>query len=285
MSIARDLHVLTVDAGNTTTRLGMFKITPNETPVLVDACELTTKTPLTADEARVELGHALGLLPQATIDGAILSCVVPTLSAAWRNALERVLGCRVLVVGPGLKSGIKLAFDNPAEVGSDRIADAVATRARYGAPAIVIDLGTTTNFEVIDQAGAFAGGIIAPGISLSARALAQAAARLPLVELTAPERVTGRNTADAMRSGVVRGSAAMIDGLIDAIATEQHISTDSSSDAADADAPRAPHAALVITGEGAHALAALLHHEVIVDEQLTLTGLALIWQANQRSRA
>lgn len=282
MSTACDLHVLTVDVGNTTTRLGMFSVTPDEAPCLLDACELTTKAPLTADEARIELGHALELLPSARIAGAILSCVVPTLGAAWRQALERTLGCRVLVVGPGLKSGIKLLFDNPAEVGSDRIADAVAARARYGAPAIVIDLGTTTNFEVINHAGAFAGGIIAPGISLSARALAQAAARLPLVELTAPGRVAGRNTADAMRSGVVLGSAAMIDGLIDAIAAEQGLSVGPSPDAANVAAPRAPHAALVITGESAHELSALLHHEVIVDEQLTLTGLALIWQTNQR---
>ena len=115
MSTACDLHVLTVDVGNTTTRLGMFSVTPDEAPCLLDACELTTKAPLTADEARVELGHALELLPSARIAGAILSCVVPTLGAAWRQALERTLGCRVLVVGPGLKSGIKLLFDNPAE--------------------------------------------------------------------------------------------------------------------------------------------------------------------------
>ena len=154
-------------------------------------------------------------------------------------------------------------YDDPAEVGPDRIADAVAARATYGAPVLAIDLGTTTNFEVIDEHGAFAGGIIAPGVALGARSLARAAARLPVIELRAPKRVIGRSTRAAMQSGVVLGEAARIDGLIDAVFSELGY-----------------EAPIALTGDGASSLAALLRHDVAVDNTLTLRGLALIWRAN-----
>ena len=138
----------------------------------------------------------------------------------------------------------------------------------------MVDLGTTTNFEVVDAEGAFAGGIIAPGIALCARSLSEAAARLPAIELRAPERVVGRSTRAAMQSGVVLGEAARIDGLLDAVAREVGISYDPDGDAA---------ATVVMTGEDAPAIAALLSHRVEVDETLTLRGLALLWRANRRS--
>lgn len=291
--------VLTVDIGNTTTRFGLLAVdevpgtgvaahdtadeaaekapgepagsarkTPdNGAPALrlLGSCELTTRQPVTADETRITLAQVMDELPAHAIDGSILSCVVPTLTSPWHRALAVVVPGRQLVVGPGLRSGIRLRFNDPSEVGSDRIADAVAARATYGAPAVVVDLGTTTNFEAIDAAGAFCGGIIAPGVAIGARALAEAAARLPVIELKTPEHALGRSTREAMQSGVVLGEAARIDGLLDAILGEL-----------EGDAP------IIMTGENAEAIARLLRHEAIVDDTLTLRGLALIWHANQR---
>ena len=260
--------VLTVDVGNTTTRFGLFAVEGgDEAPELLGSCELTTQQPLTFDEARIQIAHALSLLPDRAPTGSILSCVVPALQDTWRRALGADGRARPLVVGPGLKSGVRMNYDDPSEIGPDRVADVVAARAAYGAPAIVIDLGTTTNFEAIDEGGAFVGGIIAPGVALGARSLTQAAARLPMIELRAPKRVVGRNTRSAMQSGVVLGEVARIDGLLDAMIAELGLSDE---------------AALVITGDGAETVAALLRHRTVVDDTLTLRGLALLWVANRK---
>lgn len=316
--------ILTVDIGNTTTRFGLVALantprtshaaeaepaTPSNTTSSVEVlgtCAITTRQPLTADEASILTEQALGRLhtrcggervrqpsesqcrPEIDgADGVILSCVVPTLTAVWRQALSSTCGVRTLVVGPGLRSGIKLRFNDPSEVGPDRIADAVAARALYGSPAIVVDMGTTTNFEAIDVTGAFCGGIIAPGISIGAQALTAAAARLPMIEVKAPERVLGRTTREAMQSGVVLGEAARIDGLIDAIeaelarqAAQRAPKQRDGQDAAAADEPK--HPVIVMTGQHAAAMAPLIRHAATVDDTLTLAGLALIWQANQR---
>lgn len=266
--------VMTVDVGNTATRFGLFKMDADGEPLLLGTCELSTLQRATADEARIQTAQARTLLPPCEVDGTILSCVVPALTDIWRRALRSCGGARPLVVGPGLRTGVRMRYDDPSEVGPDRIADVVAARARWGAPAVVVDLGTTTNFEVVDAEGAFAGGIIAPGIALGARSLSEAAARLPAIELRAPERVVGRSTRAAMQSGVVLGEAARIDGLLDAVAREVGISYDPDGDAA---------ATVVMTGEDAPAIAALLSHRVEVDETLTLRGLALLWRANRRS--
>ena len=260
--------VLTVDVGNTTTRFGLFAADGADTvPELLGCCELTTQQPCTVDEARIQICQALSLLPAEPATGSILSCVVPALQETWRRALSADGRARPLVVGPGLKSGVQMRYDDPSEIGPDRVADVVAARVSYGAPAIVVDLGTTTNFEAIDEAGAFAGGIIAPGVALGARSLAQAAARLPMIELRAPKHVIGKNTRAAMQSGVVLGEVARIDGLLDAMVTELGCETD----------PR-----IVITGDGADTIAALLRHDATVDDTLTLRGLALLWAANRR---
>ena len=258
--------VLTVDVGNTTTRFGLFAA-GGGAPELAGSCEFTTLQRLTCDEARVQVAQALSLLPRRDVEGAVLSCVIPSLTDTLRQALASVGAARPLVVGPGLESGVRMKYDDPSEVGPDRVADVVAARAAYGAPAIVIDLGTTTNFEIIDEQGAFAGGIIAPGVALGARALTDAAARLPMIELRAPRSVIGRSTRAAMQSGVVLGEVARIDGLLDAAASEMGC----------AEEPQ-----VVITGSGAQTVAALLRHEAVVDDTLTLRGLALLWQANRR---
>lgn len=281
-------RVLCVDVGNTVTRFGLFEIATadekgagteaalapdGDGPALLGSCELTTLAPVTADEALVQIRHALELLGCAAVDGTILSCVVPSVGAAWKRACARCCPARPLVVGPGLKSGIAMRYDDPSEVGSDRVADVVAARAFFGAPAVVVDLGTTTNFEVVDATGAFAGGVIAPGVALGARALAEAAARLPEIELRAPAQVIGRNTRAAMQSGLVLGEVARIDGLLDGILTEL----------AAADPQNGAGAVpVVLTGNDARHMAALLRHHAVVDEALTLRGLALLWRRNQR---
>ena len=196
---------------------------------------------------------------------AILACVVPTLTDVWRRALTAGCGARPLVVGPGLKTGLKMRYDDPSEVGAGRVADVRAAREDYGAPVVVVDLGTTTNFEVVDAEGAFVGGIITPGVALGARSLSAAAARLPMIELRAPAAVIGRNTRAAMQSGVVFGEVARIDGLLEAIAGEL-----------------GTQAPVVVTGDGAEAMAALLRHDARVDETLTLRGLWHLWRANRR---
>ena len=160
------------------------------------------------------------------------------------------------------------------EIGPDRIADAVAARAVYGSPCIVIDLGTTTNIEVIDARGTFVGGVIAPGLALGARSLSAAAARLPQVEPSAPTHVIGRNTREAMRSGVVLGEVARIDGMLDMVLAEMR----TTKAAGEGDVP------IVITGDDAEALAALVGHSLTVDDALTLRGLAELYRINQKPR-
>lgn len=255
-------NVLAVDVGNTTTRLGLFA-----GGELMSTWELTTRERLTVDEARMKLAQALAMMGEPLPGESILACVVPTLTDVWRSALAATCGSRPLVVGPGLKTGVRMRYDDPSEVGADRVADVVAAREAYGAPVVVVDLGTTTNFEVVDGEGAFAGGIIAPGVALGARSLSAAAARLPMIELRAPAAVIGRNTRSAMQSGVVLGEVARIDGLLDAIAEEMGCQPP-----------------VVITGDGSAAMASLLRHDAKVDDTLTLRGLWHLWRSNRRER-
>ena len=253
-------RVLAVDVGNTSTHLGIF-----EENRLLGTFEHTTPARITPDEARLRVREALGMLALDVPGDAIISCVVPALADAWRRALVAECPGRTLVVGPGLKTGVRMRYDDPAEVGSDRVADVVAARETYGAPVVAVDLGTTTNFEVVDAEGAFAGGIIAPGVALGAASLARAAARLPTVELRAPAQAIGKNTRTAIQSGVVLGEAARIDGLIDLVFAEL-----------------GQEAPVVVTGNFADTMSALLEHDVTVDGTLTLRGLDRLWLANRR---
>ena len=144
-------HILTVDVGNTTTRLGVYTLPVDRedaaAPELIGACDLTTPDRATADELRIQLAQAQGILPMAELAGSILSCVVPTLTETWRHALASVAQTRPLVVGPGLKSGIRMRYNDPSEVGADRIAGIVAARAAYELPAVVVDLGTNNFYD------------------------------------------------------------------------------------------------------------------------------------------
>lgn len=269
--------VLVIDAGNTTTRFGVARA-----GALYATWETSTDVRMTADEALCALrGFACALEEGlARVDGAalsgeqaserprdgIVSSVVPPLTDVWVEAAARFCGRAPLVVGPGLKTGLKMSYSDPGEVGSDRVADMVAAKELYGAPAVVVDLGTTTNIEVLDEQSAFAGGIIAPGLRLSAEALATAAARLPMVEVKAPSSVVGRSTREAMQSGIVMGEVARVDGLLDMVWAEMGCE----------------RTTVVLSGRDAEAIGALMRHDVSIEPALTLKGLVLLHAANRR---
>ncbi len=275
-------YILTVDVGNTFIRFGLFaedSAAAQECPLAT--CEITTPLSITADEVRMCLAQVMAALaadagmPGALVPtAAVLSCVVPALERPCTPALPRPAPTRGLPGGPGRTPGRPGHTPAPAESGPDRIADAVAARAVYGSPCIVIDLGTTTNIEVIDARGTFVGGVIAPGLALGARSLSAAAARLPQVEPSAPAHVIGRNTREAMRSGVVLGEVARIDGMLDMVLAEMR----ATKAAGEGDVP------IVITGDDAEALAALVGHSLTVDDALTLRGLAELYRINQKPR-
>jgi type III pantothenate kinase len=261
MSVTTKGTVVAINVGNRTTRIGLY--VDGE---FAGRCKLTTQGHLTTDEVRMQLrqvldGFGFGGLP----DGVILSCVVPSLTNNWELGLADISASRPLVVGAGLKTGVRLRQEDPASVGSDRVANVVAARHDYGQPVIVVSLGTTTNVEVVDKTGAFVGGIIAPGLSLGAKALAQEAARLPEVELRVPTKAIGRSTSAAMQSGVMLGEAVRIDGLLDAVMAEMGCEPQ-----------------VVMTGGAAATIGALMRHDATVDEDLTLRGLSQIWYLNRR---
>ncbi len=257
---------LAVDVGNTTTCLGFFDASSGPDDEPIGTYEMTTPARVTADEASTAVEQVLlSRFGGLSLCGSVLSCVVPVLADPWARALDDLVGRRPLVVGPGLKSGMRMRYKDPAEVGSDRLADALAARTRYDCPIVAVDLGTTLNMEVVGPDGAFEGGLIAPGIALGAAALANATAKLPMIELREPKSAIGRSTREAMQSGVVFGEVARVDGLLDRVFMEL-----------------GEPVPVVLTGEGAESMARLLSHETIVDETLTLRGLHQIWAANRR---
>lgn len=251
---------LAVDVGNTFTRFGL--VMGDE---VLSTWAITTRSVLTSDEALMSLESFFAARAAERPTDAIVSSVVPVLTDVWVRASHEVCERRPLVVGPGLKTGLRMRYNDPAEIGSDRIADMAAAKKLIGAPCVVVDLGTTTNFEVIDETGAFVGGIIAPGLRLSAAALADAAAKLPTVEMKAPANVIGKNTREAMQSGAVLGEAVRIDGLLSLIEEELGY--------------RAP---AVISGADAAVFAALSRHELRVEEDLTLRGLGILRDFNRK---
>lgn len=253
--------VLAVDVGNSVTNLGLF-----EAGELTATWTATTYERMTADEVRVRISSFLATLDNPVfVDDGIVASVVPGLTDAWTAAVKSLTGRRPVVVGPGLKTGVKMRYNDPGELGADRVADLAAAKAAYEPPFLVVDLGTTTNFEVVDAEGVFVGGIIAPGLKLSARAVSDAAAQLAVVDLRTPASVIGKNTREAMQSGVVIGEVARIDGLVDAVWRELGYQT-----------------TVVATGEDAQTMAALSQRVTCADEHLTLRGLGILHGLNRR---
>src|SRR5436190_1479429 len=203
--------LLAVDVGNTQTALGLF-----EGGELTRRWRLATEPQRTGDELGLFLG---GLLDLTSLEGICLASTVPALIRSYEE-LAASAGVRLLVLGPGTKTGIPIRYDDPREVGPDRIANAVAARERYGAPSIVVDFGTSTNFDVVSPAGEFVGGILAPGIEVSMDALFQRAARLVKVDFVEPPSVIGKTTVAALQSGLVYGFAGQVDGIVERVQAE-----------------------------------------------------------------
>lgn len=203
--------LLTIDIGNTQTTMGLF-----EGEDMVARWAVTTQKSDTVDEAHAALAAQVQLSGRALdcIGDVAIASVVPSLTRVWQGVALRITGKEPVVVGPGVKTQLPMRYGNPAEVGADRVADAVAALELYGAPVVVVDLGTATNIEVMDKDGCFLGGIIAPGLMTGAEALFSHAARLWQVELSAPKHVIGTSTADAVRSGLVLGEVERVDGLV-----------------------------------------------------------------------
>ncbi|MGH3065245.1 MAG: type III pantothenate kinase [Gaiellaceae bacterium] len=248
--------LLAVDVGNTQTALGLYG---NE--VLADHWRLATERSTTADELGVLLG---GLLDFDGVDGICLASTVPVLVREWDELAHKWAHAPLLVVGAGIKTGIAIRYDDPREVGPDRIVNAVAAKARYGAPVIVVDFGTSTNFDVVSPEGEYVGGVLAPGVEISMDALFARAARLVKVDYTPPPAVIGKTTVAALQSGLVYGFAGQVDGIVGRIRDELGV-----------------EAPAVATGGLADIVAP--HSRTIerVDPFLTLEGLRLVWELNR----
>ena len=204
--------LLAVDVGNTQTVLGLY-----DGERLTEDWRLATERTRTGDELGVLLG---GMLDLDAVDGICLSSTVPTLIREWERLAARWADAPILVVGPGVKTGIPIRYDDPREVGPDRIVNSVAAKERYGAPVIVVDFGTSTNFDVVSPAGEYVGGVLAPGIETSMEALFARAARLVKVDYVEPPSVIGKTTVGGLQSGVVYGFAGQVDGIVTAIRGE-----------------------------------------------------------------
>ena len=252
--------VLTVDVGNTTTVLGGFE---EEKPVFT--ARFSTDRRGTEDEFAGKILSALSVrrLDPAKVTGVIFSSVVPSLNQVVRLAVNQLFGLTPLSVGPGIKTGINIRCDVPSSVGTDIICLCVAVRNLYGGPALIADFGTTTNFTVLNEDGAFVGLSICPGVCMGMDSLAEKAAQLPEVAAEAPASVVAKNTADCMKSGVVFGHAAMTDGMIDRICAE-------------VGKPLPVYA----TGSMASLIVPHCFHEMTGDEFLVLKGLYLLYQKN-----
>lgn len=204
-----------------------------------------------------------GIDPSA-FEGAVISCVVPPLTAVLSRAVELLIGLKALVVGAGVKTGLHIAINDPGTVASDLVAAAVAAKENYPLPCVIIDMGTATTLTVVDEKGRYVGGAILPGVGLSLAALSAGTALLPHVEIQPPRSVIAANTVDSMKSGIVYGTAGSLDGLLDRF--EESLGM--------------PPASIVATGGMSRLICPFCRHSVTLDETLLLRGLWLIWQKN-----
>jgi len=251
--------LLAVDVGNTNTVLGLY-----EDGKLARHWRLTTRRDATSDEIVLSVEGLLGRDRARPSADVIIASVVPSLGFPLRQAFRQLFARDPLFVEPGIKTGMPILYEVPQEVGADRIVNAVAAHAKVGGPCIVVDFGTATTFDVVTARGEYAGGVIVPGIAISAEALFERAARLWRVEIRRPERVVGRTTASSIQSGLYFGYLSLVDGVIDRIAREIGAT------------PR-----VIATGGLAELFGSGSQRIEEVDPLLTLTGLALIHERNR----
>jgi len=254
--------VLAIDIGNSNTVIGCI-----DGGEISHVFRLSTNIARTADEYAVELGSVLDFheVPRETIDGAVISCVVPPLTRVIRTAVKLLTGIDAIVVGAGLKTGMNILIDDPAQLGGDMVATAVGALASYKPPIIIVDLGTATKMFVLDKKGNFIGGAILPGVAISMNALAARAAQLPNVPIEAPNKCISANTIDCMKSGAIFGAASSIDGMIQRFEAEL-----------------GDKARIVATGGLSDAVYRYCEHDVTHDPNLILRGLSIIYDKNRR---
>ncbi len=255
--------LLAIDIGNTQTVAGLFS-----GEKLVGHWRLHTDKDRTSDETRLWLRSLLemeGFSPDQ-LDGVVVSSVVPSVTARFRAVGSRMTGGEVVVIEPGVKTGMPILIDNPREVGADRVVNSVAARHRYGSPVIVVDFGTSTNFDVVGPDGAYLGGAIAPGLVIATNALIAGAAALRNVEFLPPRSPIGKGTVEAIQSGALYGHAGLVDGIMERLAAEV-----------------GGEVIRVATGGLASTIVPHCRSVEIIDEFLTLDGLRLIHEMNGES--
>lgn len=254
--------LLAMDIGNSQTVVGIY-----DDGRLLRHWRVSTEARRTSDELALQLEGLLALMDlslSTSIDGVVISSVVPTLTEAFREMADRYLDSPPVIVGPGIRTGMAIRTDNPREVGADRLVNALAAFDKYGGPGIVVDFGTATSFDVYDDAGAFLGGAIAPGVQTSMAALTAGGAQLGAVELARPARAIGRSTVESMQSGAIYGFAGQVDRLVEALAGELGGSP-----------------VVVATGGLALPITDVCRRIDHHDQWLTLRGLRLVWERNR----
>ena len=254
--------LLVLDMGNTNITIGIFA-----------GEKLRLESRIATDHTKMEDQYAVELLDilrlygvnERDFEGAVVSSVVPPLNHVICRAVEKVTGVAPLLVGPGIRTGMDVRIDNPAQLGADLLVGAVAAVARFGAPCIVWDLGTATTVSVVDKSGVFRGGAIMPGVGVSFETLASRASQLQSTSFEAPEKVGGGNTIASMQSGAVYGTAAMLDGMCDRIEAEMGYPM-----------------AVVATGGLGREIVRHCRREIVYDDTLLLTGLRLVYEKNRK---
>lgn len=256
--------LLAIDIGNTNITIGGI-----ENDKIMFEARIATDRIKTSDQYGVEIKNILSLfdVPVSRIKDCIIASVVPPVFNSVRTGVVKVIGKQPIVVGPGIKTGLNIQVDNPSQVGCDRIVIAVAALAEYKPPLALLDLGTATTIDVVDKGNTYIGGCIMPGVHISMEALTSRTAQLPGISLDKPKRVIGRNTVDCMRSGIMYGTAAMLEGMLDRVEEELGYST-----------------TVIATGGMAQFIAPLCHREIKLERDLLLKGLNIIYKKNTEEK-